>query len=125
MLPRTQSQRSRRRNKQVDGMEEEGEESLQEAKQKKLRQMFARQQAHAQIESQKKSLLQRVLDTGAYERAMMVRISSPDTYERLVSVLAQLYQSGQLKGELNEEQLKAVLAKMTARREGSISIRKK
>lgn len=106
-------------------MEEEEGENLQEARQKKLRQMLAQQQAAQQMEEQKKSLLLRVLETDAYERAMMVRISSPETYERLVSVLAQLYQSGQLKGKLSEAQLRAVLSKLTQRREGSITIQKK
>ncbi|VVB58795.1 DNA-binding protein [Candidatus Anstonella stagnisolia] len=106
-------------------MEEDEGENLQEARQKRLRQMLAERQQAQQMDEQKKSLLMRVLENDAYERAMMVRISSPETYDRLISVLAQLYQSGQLKGKLNEAQLRAVLAKLTQRREGSITIQKK
>lgn len=79
-----------------------------------------------QLEAQMKQVLRHMLDSEAYERAMNIRISSPELYQQLVSLLAYMYQNKKLKGKVNDEQLRKLLEKVTPERhEPSISVKRK
>ncbi|MCX8197658.1 MAG: hypothetical protein N3F07_00465 [Candidatus Micrarchaeota archaeon] len=95
----------------------EEEEEYQKIYQQKLRQ--------AQLEQQKKEILKKMLSPKAYERMMNVRLSNPELYDKVVSSLAYLAQSGNSMGEISDEQLYRLLSKMSERRETKIEFRKK
>jgi programmed cell death protein 5 len=97
--------------------EEDENEQAQELYQKRLQAL--------RLEMQKKELLRNMLSPQAYERMSNVRMSSPELYDKVVSSLAYLAQSGKKIGKISDEQLYALLAKMTERRETSIEFRSK
>ena len=78
-----------------------------------------------QAEAQKKELLRRMLSDTAYARMMNVRLSSPELYEKVVASLAYVAQSGRPMGRVEDEQLYALLQKMTQKRETSIEFKSK
>jgi len=97
-------------------MEEEAS-ATENLRQKKLQQL--------QLEMQKKEILRRMLDDGAYSRMMNVRMSSPELYDKVVSSLAYLAQSGKIRSKLSDEQVRALLVQMTAKPETKIEFRSK
>lgn len=101
--------------------EEEGQEREQQA-----RELYQKRLQAMQLEMQKRELLKRMLSDTAYERMMNVRLSSPELYEKVVNSLAYLAQSGKQLGEkISDEQIYALLRKMTEKRETSIEFKKK
>jgi len=100
--------------------DDEGEErqaALKDAYQKRLQQM--------QAEQQKKELLRKMMANGAYERMMIVRYSNPELYEKVVSSLAYVAQSGRPMERIEEQQLIGLLRKMTQKKETTIEFKKK
>jgi|GEM_PF-623410 len=110
-------QRQRRLPEAVHLPEEGENEQAQQLYQKRLQAL--------QLEMQKKELLRNMLSPQAYERMSNVRMSSPELYDKVVSSLAYLAQSGKKIGKISDEQLYALLAKMTERRETTIEFRSK
>ncbi len=98
-------------------MDSADKEQQKELYEKRLQQM--------QMEMQKKELLRKMLDDKAYERMMNVRISSPELYEKVVSSLAYMAQSGRVSGKITEKQVYDLLLKLTQRKETSIEYKKK
>ena len=92
---------------------------------RRLQQRYAKMQQEAQADSQKKAILRKVLDDGAYERVMNVKIANPELYEQLVGSIAYIVQSGRLQGQISEQQILQLLGKMTQRKETSIEFRHK
>lgn len=90
------------------------EQSLQ---QKRLQQL--------QLEARKRSLLRNMLSDSAYERMMNVRLSNPELYDKVVSSLAYVAQSGKPMERITDEQLYSLLSKMSAERETTIEFRRK
>lgn len=76
-------------------------------------------------EQQKKLFLRQVLEEKAYERIMNVRLSSPETYQQVYSLLTYLAQQGQIKGKVSEEKLLALMQKMREKKETKISFARK
>ena len=101
-------------------MSEEGENEQAQAQQ-----LYQKRLQALQLEMQKKELLRNMLSPQAYERMSNVRMSSPELYDKVVSSLAYLAQSGKKIGKISDEQLYALLAKMTERRETKIEFRSK
>lgn len=101
----------------MPGEEESEQGSRQKLYEKKMQQM--------QLEMQKKELLRRMLSDEAYERMGNVRIASPELYEKVVSSLAYIAQSGKAMARITDGQLVSLLAKMTEKRETSIEFRHK
>ncbi|MFA4982638.1 MAG: DNA-binding protein [Candidatus Micrarchaeia archaeon] len=99
----------------------EGEDS-QQAQQQSLQQKRMQQ---LQLEMQKKELLRRMLSDEAYSRMMNVRMSSPELYEKVVSSLAYIAQSGKARGKFSDGQIHSLLVKMTSRPETKIEFRSK
>jgi programmed cell death protein 5 len=98
-----------------------GEEEEQDPRQK----LYEKRMQQMQAEMQKKELLRRMLTDSAYERMMNVRLSKPELYDKVVSSLAYVAQSGKQMEKLTDEQLYSLLAKMTERKETSIEFRRK
>ena len=78
-----------------------------------------------QLEMQKKELLRNMLSDEAYSRMMNVRISNPEIYDKVISSLAYIAQSGKAKGKFSDEQIRSLLVKMTAKPETKIEFRSK
>ncbi|MCX8194676.1 MAG: hypothetical protein N3G22_01030 [Candidatus Micrarchaeota archaeon] len=97
--------------------EEEADEEAQQQLQAKLQKL--------QIEMKKKELLRKMLSNEAYERMMNVRLSNPELYEKVVHSLAYIAQSGRSMGQISDEQLYSLLARMSQRKETSIEFRRK
>ena len=98
-------------------MEEEEQESADALRQKKMQQL--------QMEMQKKELLRHMLDERAYSRMMNVRISSPQLYDKVISSLAYVAQSGKMNGKFTDEQIHSLLVKMTEKPKTRIEFRSK
>lgn len=102
-------------------MPEEEEGGLEEMRRRKLQEQLGAMQA----EEEQRRVLMAILEPDAFGRLANVRLSSPKLYQKTVSLLFNLVQSGQLKGKVSEAQLKALLVKFTAKPQGSISFKRK
>ena len=100
---------------------EEGEGAQQE----QLRAAYSKRLQQMQAESQKKELLRRMLSEAAYARMMNVRLSNPELYDKVVSSLAYVAQSGRPMGRVEDSQLYSLLQKMTQKRETTIEFKSK
>ena len=96
-----------------------------ESEQQQAQQLYQKRLQALQLEMQKKELLRNMLSPEAYERMANVRMSSPELYDKVINSLAYLAQSGKKMGKITDEQLYSLLAKMTERRETSISFKSK
>ena len=96
-----------------------------EQENEQAQQIYQKRLQALQLEMQKKELLRNMLSPEAYARMSNVRMSSPELYDKVVSSLAYLAQSGKKIGKISDEQLYALLAKMTERRETTIEFRSK
>ena len=76
------------------------------------------QQKH--MEEALKNAMSRILDEKARERMNNLRLVKPDVAGQLEMYLAQLFQSGQLKEKITDEQLVVILRKLTEKRETKI-----
>ncbi len=100
-----------------------GEED--EQYQKRMRKRVTEALRAAQLEQQKKEILRRFLDGTAYDRMMNIRVSNPDLYDQLVSLIVSLVQSNRITGKMTENQLKLLLARATYKKEPTISFKHK
>lgn len=101
------------------------EEELAALREKRLREKLQELQAAQAQEAQKKSALKHICTPEAYARLANVRLANPELYESVVQLLLYLVQSRQLKGKVGDAQLRALLARLTARKEGEIKVRRK
>jgi programmed cell death protein 5 len=92
------------------------EQSMEEIRRKKMAEAYQTAQAKAAQDEQLRSALGNMLEPAAYERLMLVKMSNPTAFSKVVQAIAYLQQAGQLKGRLNEAQIRALLVKMTARK---------
>ena len=102
-------------------MADEEEESQQD----KLKNAYRQRLQQMQLDAQKKELLKKMMVPSAYERMMNVRLSNPELYEKVVSSLAYVAQSGRKMAIISDEQLYDLLVKMTHKEETKIEFRKK
>ncbi len=93
--------------------------------QKRMRKKVAEALREAQMEQQKKEIMRRFLDGTAYDRMMNVRVSNPELYDQLVNLIVSLVQSNRITGKLTENQLKALVERMTYKKEPTISFKHK
>lgn len=78
-----------------------------------------------QEDLQKKEFARRILDDGAYERLMNVKLSNAELYEQVLSMLVSFVQSRRMAGKVSEKELVALLQRVTERHEPTISFRHK
>jgi programmed cell death protein 5 len=93
--------------------------------QKRMRKRVTEALRQAQLEQQKKEIMRKFLDGPAYDRMMNVRVSNPELYDQLVSLVVQLVQSNRVAGKISEGQLKSLIEKLTFRKEPTISFKHK
>ena len=67
-----------------------------------------------QLDSAKKSILQRVLSKEARQRLTTVRVAHPALAEQIEMAVMNAAQAGAIKGEISEIQLRAILERATA-----------
>ncbi|MCX6776367.1 MAG: DNA-binding protein [Candidatus Micrarchaeota archaeon] len=101
------------------------DDELEGIRNKELRGRLQKYQQARELEMQKKFALKYIVDAQAYERLMNVRLANSALYDQIVSLLIYLYQNKQVKGKVTDEQLKEILAKLTARKESEITFKKK
>lgn len=80
----------------------------------------ASQQQVQQAEEMLKSVMSQILDQKARERLSNLKLVKPEVATQLEIYLAQLYQSGQLRERITDEQLVMILRKLTEKRETKI-----
>lgn len=78
-----------------------------------------------QAELKKKELLRAVLSPEAYERMANVKLSNPELYDKVVSSLAYVFQSGRKIGKLSDAQLYQLLSRLSEKKETKIEFRHK
>src|SRR5205809_3097608 len=71
-----------------------------------------RTQAHQQVERQKQAIIRRILSPEARQRLTNRRMVQPEFAEELEMQLIQLAQSGRLRGQVSDEQLKKTLMQL-------------
>lgn len=74
----------------------------------------------AQLEAMKKTILMKILTKEASERLGRVRLANPMLAAQLELYLIQLYQSGQLKEQVGDQQLKQILSVLTEEKKTKI-----
>ncbi|MEM5807265.1 MAG: DNA-binding protein [Candidatus Aenigmatarchaeota archaeon] len=77
-------------------------------------------QREKEIERIKKIVLSRVLTKDANERLARLKLVKPDLANQLELYLVQLYQTGQIKSIINDEQIKNILSQITEKRQFNI-----
>jgi programmed cell death protein 5 len=71
-----------------------------------------RQQAQQQVERQKQAIIRRILTPEARQRLTNIRMVKPEFADELEMQLIQLAQSGRLRGQVTDEQLKKTLVQL-------------
>jgi programmed cell death protein 5 len=67
-----------------------------------------------QLDSAKKSIIQRVLSKDARQRLATVKVAHPALAEQIEMAIMDAAQAGAIKGEISEIQLRAILERATA-----------
>jgi len=82
--------------------------------------IIEKQQYQAQQADTQKNI-SKILDKNARERLSMLRVVRPELASQLENYLAQLFESGQIRGTINEEKFIMILRKISEKREITIS----
>ncbi|MBI4174711.1 MAG: hypothetical protein HY517_03625 [Candidatus Aenigmarchaeota archaeon] len=96
---------------------------LQQRAQMQAQQQMGQMQEQAQqkqMEEMLKTAMAQILDRKAQERLSNLKLVNPDLATQLGMYLVQLFQSGQLKERITDEQLVIILRKLTEKRETKI-----
>ncbi len=73
-----------------------------------------------QVEQLKKLLMKKILSKEAIERLARLKLVKPEIANQLELYLLQLYQSGKVRNEINDEQLKVILESISTKKEFNI-----
>ena len=73
-----------------------------------------------QFEMMKKTVIRKLLTKDAIERMGRIRLVKPDLANQLELYLVQLYQSGEIKGMIDDKQLKELLNLLTTKKRFNI-----
>lgn len=88
----------------------------------------ANMQAHAQqqqMEETLKVIMHQILEPEARERLANLKMVKPEIALQLQAYLAQLYQAGQIKSKITDEQVVAILHKLSAAERKEFKIKRK
>lgn len=94
----------------IEQLRQEKLEQLQEQAQQEESQQV--KQAQQQAEAQKQALLRQHLSDGARKRLNTVKMSKPDFGEQVEQQLLALIQSGRVRDQIDEEQMKELLQEL-------------
>ena len=103
--------------------EEEIKKRLMQQRTQEMQEHMQTQMQQKQLEGQLKAVSWQILEPPARERLNNLRVVKPEIAMQLEAYLAQLYQAGQLKQKITEEQLVQILKKLGEKRD--IKIRRK
>ncbi|MEM3841448.1 MAG: DNA-binding protein [Candidatus Micrarchaeaceae archaeon] len=93
--------------------------------QKELRKRYAAALKRIQEEQQRKELLKQALDAGAYIRMMNIKASNEQLYTQLANAVISVVQQNRVAGKISEQQLIALLQRLTYRPETKINFKHK
>ncbi|MFO7677490.1 MAG: DNA-binding protein [Thermoplasmatota archaeon] len=110
------------------------DDELESIRKKKLQQL-QRQQLNEQValeqeaqkeefDERKKNILRQILTTDARERLGRIKVARPEIAENIENQLIMFAQSGQLKTQINDEQLRMLLSKIIPKKR-DIKIKKR
>jgi programmed cell death protein 5 len=94
---------------------------IQQRMQEQMQDQFAAQAQQQQMEATLKIITSQILDGKARERLSNLKVARPELAMQLEMYLAQLYQGGQLRTKITDDQLVMILRKLTERRDTKIS----
>ncbi len=84
----------------------------------------AEEQAAAEVQAQKEAILRQILTPEARQRLTNIKMVKPQFAEQIEMQLIQLASSGRLKGQVTDDQLKALLQQLQGKeRERKITFR--
>jgi len=92
-------------------------ERIRAEKMKRLEENLQEQQFRSQMEAAKKSVLFKFMTKDARERLGAVRSVKPEVAEQVELGLLQAVQMGQIKGQITDNMLKAMLNELNPKRE--------
>ena len=72
------------------------------------------------LEEMKKIVMKNVLSRNAGERMARIKLVKPELAAQLELYLIQLYQSGKIKNQISDEQLKMILESLSSKKEFKI-----
>ncbi len=93
---------------------------LQQRMQQQMLQAHDEQQQMQEMQSTLKVITSQILDAKGRERLSNLKVVKPELATQLEMYLAQLYQSGQLRMKITDEQLVMILRKLTEKKETTI-----
>lgn len=96
---------------------------LDEIRQKKMEELRQKQEAEAETEQKLDVLVKRLLTEEARARLSNVKLVNKEIYFKAVQTIIYLFNAGQVKGKVDEAQLKELLKKLAEKKE--ISIKRK
>ena len=94
---------------------------MQQRMQQSLQNQMEQQQQMHELEAALKTITMQVLDAKGRERLANLKVVKPELATQLELYLAQLYQSGQLRARITDEQLVMILKKLTEKKETKIT----
>ncbi|MCL5262617.1 MAG: DNA-binding protein [Candidatus Marsarchaeota archaeon] len=101
--------------------QENGDERNSAEMKKALSKLYKQMEQDQQI----RSMLRQLLDDGAYERMMNIRVSNSELYTQLARLIVSLAQSNQIAGRITEPQLVSLLGRLTSRPDTKIEFKHK
>jgi len=101
------------------------QQRMQESAQAQMQQQMQTQMQQQQLEETLRIIMQQILEPKARERLSNLKMVKPEMALQLQAYLAQLYQAGQLKGLVSEQQLVAILQKLSAAEKKEFKIKRK
>ena len=93
------------------------QQKMMEQQQQHMQQHFQEQAQQQQMEQVLKVIKMQILDAKARERLSNLKLVKPELAQQLEIYLAQLFQSGQIRGKITDEQMVAILKKITEKKE--------
>ncbi len=97
------------------------EEGMKQKKLEELRKQYLErteaEEKQLQAEQELQAIVRKLLDDGARTRLNNVKLVNRELYLRTTQAIIYLYQAGQLKERIDEEQLKQLLGKLTGKKD--------
>lgn len=96
------------------------QQKMLEQQQQHLQEHLQAQMQQQQLEQALRVIKMQILEPKARERLANLKLVKPELATQLEIYLAQLYQSGQIRGRISDEQMVAILKKISEKKEFKI-----